>query len=153
DDVARQRADVGAPVPANLGLVVRSAERDALEFPAGRARDRLPERSLADARRPDEAKDRALAVGIELADREVLENPPLYLVESVVVLVEHAPGFADIDRLRILGLPRQLGDEVEPGAQHRIFAAAFLHPLEALQFLAHLLQRFLGHAQRLDLLL
>jgi hypothetical protein len=38
DDVARQRADVGAPVAADLGLVVRAAEAGALELePSARA--------------------------------------------------------------------------------------------------------------------
>ena len=61
DDVARQRADVGAPVAADLGLVVHAAEADARELAAGRARDALAERGLADAGRADEAQDRALA--------------------------------------------------------------------------------------------
>src|SRR3954466_15178566 len=64
DHVARQRADVGTPVPADLGLVVHAAERDALELASRGARDRLPERGLADARRADEAEDRALSIRI-----------------------------------------------------------------------------------------
>ncbi len=99
DDVARQRADVGAPVAADLGLVVHAAERDALELAAGGARDRLAERGLAHARRADEAQDRALAGGVELPHREVLEDPALDLVEAEVVLVEHPPRFRDVDRL------------------------------------------------------
>ncbi len=70
-----------------------------------------------------------------------------------MVLVEHAPRFRDIDRLRIPRLPRQLGRELEPGAQHRVFTAAFLHALEPLQLLARMLQRLFRHACGLDLLL
>ena len=59
DDAAGQRADVGAAVAADLGLVADAAEREADELAPHRARDRAPERRLADARRPDEAEDRA----------------------------------------------------------------------------------------------
>ena len=59
DDAARQRADVGAPVAADLRLVAHAAERDAHELAPERARDRAAERGLADAGRPDEAQDRA----------------------------------------------------------------------------------------------
>ena len=62
DDVAGQRADIGAPVAADLGLVVHAAEADAHEFAAHGAGDRLAERGLADAGRADEAQDRRLAL-------------------------------------------------------------------------------------------
>src|SRR6185437_14879069 len=68
DDAARQRADVRAPVAADLGLVAHAAERDASELASDRARDRAAERRLADARRAREAQDRALLVVLELAN-------------------------------------------------------------------------------------
>ena len=83
-----QRADVGAAVAADLGLVAHAAERDADELAAERARDRAAERGLADAGRADEAEDRALHVVLELAHREVLEDALLHLLEAVVILVE-----------------------------------------------------------------
>ncbi len=60
DDPPRQRPDVRAPVAAHLRLIAHAAERDAVELTPGRARDGLPERGLAHARRPDEAQNRAL---------------------------------------------------------------------------------------------
>src|SRR5262249_36673192 len=77
DDVARQRADIGAPMPSDLGFVVHAAEAQPHELAAGGPRDALPERGLAHAGRADEAQNRALAVGIELAHREIFENTPL----------------------------------------------------------------------------
>ena len=62
NDLSRQRADVSAPVTANLGFVVHAAQRDADELASQRARDRLAQRSFAHARRSDEAKDRPLHV-------------------------------------------------------------------------------------------
>jgi hypothetical protein len=55
DNVSRQRTDVGAPMAADLGLVVHAAEAHAHELAAHGARDRLAERGLADAGRPDKA--------------------------------------------------------------------------------------------------
>ena len=55
-----QRADVGAAVAADLGLVADAAEREAHELAVERARDRAAERGLADAGRADEAEDRPL---------------------------------------------------------------------------------------------
>src|SRR4029079_1513360 len=97
DDATRQRADVGAPVAADLCLVAHAAERDAAELAADRARDRATERGLADARRPREAQDRTLLVVLELAHRHVLDDALLDLVEVVVVLVEAAPDLGKLD--------------------------------------------------------
>src|SRR5207237_2712708 len=76
DDLARQRADVGAPVATDLRLVADAAERDPVELPAERPRDRAAERRLADAGSADEAQDRVLARGPQLPDGEVLEDAP-----------------------------------------------------------------------------
>src|SRR6185312_10894758 len=70
DDLAGERADVRAAVPADRGLVVDAAERDAVELAPERARDRSAERRLSDAGRSDEAEDRTLLVLLQLADRE-----------------------------------------------------------------------------------
>src|SRR3954467_8770048 len=59
DEPSRQRADVGAAVAADLGLVAHAAERHADELPAHRPRDRLPDRRLARAGRTDQRQDRA----------------------------------------------------------------------------------------------
>ena len=56
---ARHRADVRAPVAADLRLVADAADGEARELALERARDRLPERRLADAGRADEAEDLA----------------------------------------------------------------------------------------------
>ena len=64
DDASGHRADVRPAVAADLGLVADAAERQAVELPSERARDRLSERRLADARRSDEAQDRAASLGL-----------------------------------------------------------------------------------------
>ena len=51
DDLPRQRADVRAAMPADLGLVAHAAERDAHELAIQRRRDGLRQRGLAHAGR------------------------------------------------------------------------------------------------------
>src|SRR5207244_6070888 len=85
DDVPRQGSDIGAPMPADLRLVMHPAEADPHEFPAGRTRDALAERGLADARRADKAQDRAATAGVELLDRQVFEDPPLDSGQTVMI--------------------------------------------------------------------
>ena len=102
DDRARHRADVRATVAADLGLVAHAADRDPRELPAERAGDRLPERGLADAGRPDEAEDRPGEVVLQLRDREVLDDPLLHLLEVEMVLVE--------DLARVLEVEVVLGE-------------------------------------------
>src|SRR5258708_36138256 len=72
DDLAGHRADVSAPVAADLSLVSHPAKRYAHELAAGRFRDRLAKRSLADARRADEAKERPGQLVGPLLYREIL---------------------------------------------------------------------------------
>src|SRR4029453_15342216 len=88
---AGHRPDVGAAMPADLRLVADAAEGDAHELPVHGPRDRLAARRLAHARRADEEEDGTLHVPLQLADREVLDDALLDLVEIVVILVEHAP--------------------------------------------------------------
>ena len=55
---------------ANLSLVVHTAERNALKFPAQSARAMLrPKRSLAHARRAYKAKNWALHIRLQTAAR------------------------------------------------------------------------------------
>ena len=54
-----------------------------------RARDRAAERRLADARRPDEAENRAVEPLDERQHADVVEHALLHVLETVVVLVEH----------------------------------------------------------------
>ncbi len=153
DDAPRQGTDVGAPVPADLGLVAHAAERDAHELPAQGARHRLPQRGLADAGRPDEGEHRSgpaaaddlePALGAPGADGEVLHDPLLDVVEPVVVGVEHLAGAHDVGGVLGAHRPRQLEHGVQPGADPARLRALVAGPLE----LADLAQRRLAHGVR-----
>ena len=61
DDAAGECADVGAAMAADVGFVAHAAQRDAHEVAAQRCGDGFAEAGFADARRADEAEDRAAA--------------------------------------------------------------------------------------------
>ena len=150
DDRAGHRADVGAAMPADLGLVAHAADRDALELAAEGARDRLAEAGLADARRADEAEDRAGRVRLQLADREVLDDPLLDLLEVVVIGVEDLAGVGDVEVVVGLRRPGQLGEPLEVGADDAVLGGGGRQLLEPAELAVGLLARALGQARRLD---
>ena len=76
---------------ADLGLVADAADREPHELAAERVRDRVPERGLADAGRPDEAEDLTRDLLPQLGDGEVLDDAVLHLLEVEVVVVEDLP--------------------------------------------------------------
>src|SRR5207247_10728291 len=115
DDLAGQGADVRSPMAADLGLVAHAAERYTHELASERLRDRLCERCLADAGRPDEAEDRALDLGMELANGQVLEDAILGALETGVIGIEDAFSERKIDHLVGPLVPRQRDQPVEIG--------------------------------------
>ena len=151
DHLARQRADVGPAVAADLRLVAHAAERDAHELAPERVRDRLRQRGLANPGRAEEAEDRALDVGVELADRQVLEHAILDLLEARVIGVEHVLGALQIDRvLGPLG-PRQRDQPVEIRARHRVLGGGDRHLRQPIELAQRFLLDRLGHAAGVDL--
>src|SRR6266568_4473978 len=63
-----------------------------MESTSQRARDRPPERGLADAGRSDEAENRVLTRRSHLLHREIFEDPVLDLLEPFVILVQDSSG-------------------------------------------------------------
>ena len=145
DDVAGQRTDVGAAVPADLGLVVHAAEAHAHELAAHGAGDRLPERGLAHARRANQAQDRRLALWRQLAHGQILDDAPLDLFEAVVVRIEDAPRLGDVDRRLFGQAPGQFDQPVEVGSHHAVLRGRLGHPLKAAQLLARVLFHLFRH--------
>ena len=120
DDRAGHCADVRAPMAPDLRLVSHAADRQPRELASDRARDRLPERRLADAGRPDEAQDRAGEVVLELRDGEVLEDAVLDLLEVVVVLVENSPRVLQVEVVLRDLVPGQRDQPVEVRADDAV---------------------------------
>ena len=137
---------------ADLRFVAHAAERHAHELAAGRLRDRLAERGLADAGRADEAQDRSgQLVGARLHG-EILDDAVLDLLEPVVVVVEHF--LRGVEVLLDLGLlaPRDRQQPVEVVAHDGRFRRHRRHLAQLLQFVLGLVARFLRQLGLGDLL-
>ena len=138
---------------ADLRLVTHATEGDADEGTPGGVGDRLTEGRLADARRSDEAEQRALGVAGQLEHRDVLEDALLDVLETVVVLGELGGDLVEIDvRLAPL-VPRQVGDELEVVPDDVDLGALAAHALEPAQLAVDDLLRVLGKTCLLEALL
>ena len=151
DDLAGHRADVGAAVTADLGLVAHAAERHAHEVAAGRLRDRLAERGLAHAGRTDQAQDRPGQLVGALLHGEILDDPLLDLLQAEVIVVEDL--LRSLEVLLDLGLlvPRNRQQPVEIVAHDRRFGGHRRHLPQLLEFVRRLLAGFLRELGLLDL--
>ena len=152
DDPAGHGADVGAAVAADVGLVAHAAEGDADELAAHGLGDALAQGGLADAGRADEAEDRAAAVGLELADGQVLDDPAFDLLQVVVVAVEDAARLGQVELVLGRDGPGQLADDLEIGADDAVFGRGAGDGLQAVQFAVGLLHDVLGQLGGLELL-
>ncbi len=159
DDAAGERADVRAPVTADLRLVPDTAERDADELASHGVRHGLTQRGLSDSGRSDQGQHRAASapadhtqppVGAPLAHREVLGDAFLHVLQSRVFGVEDLLGALDV--VRVLGPlgPRQFEDGVEPGPDPGALGALVGGPLQLVDLLERGLADVLGEIGGLD---
>ena len=151
DDLAGHRADVGAAVAADLGLIPHAAEADADILAVQALGDGAGDAGLADTRRADEADDLALYVGGQLADGQHLEDAVLDLLQAVVVPVQHALGLGDVQIVLGESVPGQVEAGVQIGADDRAFLIAALHLGEAVHLFEKLLFPVLVQMEGRDL--
>src|SRR2546426_8539285 len=137
-------------MPSDLGFIVHAAEAQPHELAAGGARDALPERGLAHAGRADEAQNRTLAVGVELAHREIFENTPLDLGKPVMILIQDPTRFGDVDGVGVEFRPGQVDEPIQICPDHPVFGGGLGHALETLELLGGLVLGLLRHPRLLD---
>src|SRR5262245_66308259 len=77
---------------ADLRLVAHAAKRHPHEFAPRRLGDRLAERGLADARRPDQAENRPAQLVGPALHREIFDDALLDLLQPVMVGIENVLG-------------------------------------------------------------
>ena len=145
NDVAGQRADIGAPVATDFRFVVHAAQADPHEWSPHRARNGLTQRSLADAGRTDEAENRRLALRRQLPDRQIFDDPALDLLQTVVILIEDSPCLGNVDRLLLRQAPGQFDQPVEIASDHACLGGRLRHALIAANFLSRLAFRLGRH--------
>jgi hypothetical protein len=136
---------------ANLGLVTHAAERHANELPAERRRNRFRQRRLPDSGRPDEAENRALHVGLQLADGQVLDDAVLGALEAGMIGVEHRLGLQQIDVLVGPLRPRERDEPVDVGPGDRVLGGGRGHFRQSIELAKRFLLHLVGHPRRFDL--
>ena len=138
---------------ADLRFVAHAAQAHADELAARRLGDRLAERGLADAGRPDETEDRRLQPVDALLHREVLDDAFLDLLEAVMVGVEDLHRGGEVLADLALLAPRQCQQRVDEVAHDGRLGRHRRHHLQLLEFVERLRLGLLRHPGGLDLLL
>ena len=152
DDLAGHGADIGPPVAADLAFIAHAAQADADELAPRRLGDRPAKRGLADARRADEAQDRAFQLVGPRLHGEIFDDPLLDLFQTVVVGVQHLLGAAKVLLGARLHAPRQRQQPVEVVAADRRLGRHRRHRLKLLQLGFRLFAGFLAELGCRDLL-
>jgi len=92
-------------MPSHLRLITDTAQGNTNELPSQGASNRLTQRSLPHSGRAHQEQDRARLPGVllvepsllaELADRQMLDDPFLDVVETGVIGVEHSPSLVEV---------------------------------------------------------
>src|ERR1700722_20142547 len=99
DDLPWQRADISAPMTANLCFIANATEREPHELAACGLGDGHAQRRLAHTRRPGETENRAFWILDKLTDCEKLEDPLLDFLQAIVIGVQHLLSVVDRTRL------------------------------------------------------
>ncbi len=145
-DLARQRADVGAAVAADLGLVAHAAERHAHELagPATCAIDRASD-VLPTPGGPTKQRIGPFSAGLSLRTARYSRMRSFSLLEPRVLRVEHLLGACTRSIVSSVRFgPRQRDQPVEVGARHRVLGRGHRHLGQAVEFA----QRFLLDRRR-----
>ena len=116
DKLAGEGADVGAPVPLDLGFIANATHAEAVEVAANGARNGAAQRGFPNPGRTHKTEDGSGHRALEDADREELEYALLDVLKPIVVLVQNAPGARQIEVILCQNAPRQTGEPVEVGA-------------------------------------
>ncbi len=145
-------------MPADLRLVTNATHGDAHERPAQRARDRLAQRRLADARRPDQPEDRTGAaaagrrtqtpVATQHAHGQEFEDAFLHVVESVVVGVQYGTRGLEVGVFGDVRAPRDVEHRVEPVAHPSLLGILRTHTLELVELLVDRGANLIGQVER-----
>src|SRR5262249_819265 len=117
DNIARERADISAAVPADLRFVVDTTKTLAYEFSVHSSSDALPERRLSDTGRTDKTQDWTFSMGYQLTHRQKFNDSFFYFFEIVVIGIENFARFRQVDPLLAGSAPWQLHHPIEISPQ------------------------------------
>src|SRR6185436_2899024 len=128
NDASRHRPDISAPVTADLGFVPYTTQRHAYELASEGTGDGPAKRSLADARRTNEAENLSIKSSDQRHHCDEVEDSVLHLIEPVVVGVQNRTCVSDIEDLVGALVPRDGDDPVYEITGDRKFGRHWRHP-------------------------
>ncbi len=134
DDAAGESPHVGAAVPPDLGFVPHTPQGQAYELAPQGPGNGAPQGGLAGTRRPHEAQNGPLHVGLEFAHRQVLQNAFLNFFQVVMVLIQNLTGLGQLQVVLGDDTPRQLDHPFQVVADDLVVRGGGRGALEALQF-------------------
>ncbi len=88
DDIARQGAQIGAPVSPDFRFIVYAPHTDTDKFAAGGFGNALPKGRFTDTRGADKTQERASAFRVELVYGQKFQNAPFDFFQAIVILVQ-----------------------------------------------------------------
>ena len=151
DDLARHRADVGAPMAADLSLIPHTAQAQADILAVQALGNGAGNAGLANTRRADEADDLALDIRGQFADSQHFQNAVLDLFQAIVVAVQDALCLGNVKVILGERIPGQVQAGIQIGADDRALLVAALHLGQAVHFFEELLLPLLVQVQGRDL--
>ena len=135
---------------ADLGLIAHAAEGDANELAPRGLGDRFAQGGLADARRADEAHDRAFHLGRALLHGQILDDPLLDLLEAIVIVIQHLLRLAQVFLNAGFNAPRDRQHPIEVVPHHSGFGRHRAHVLELFDLCIRLFAGFLAQLSLSD---
>ena len=153
DDLARQRAHIGAAVPPDFGLVAHAAKGEAHKIAPCGAGHGLGKGGFTHAGGADKAEDGAFEPLGKLLHGKVFQNAFLGLFKAKVVAVQNCARLFKVDVYLLEVVPGQIQNPVHIVAHNRVFRRRGRHAAQLSGFGERLFARFFRHVPGLELLL
>ena len=111
-DTSGQSTYVCLSVTADLRLIMHTAESDTYIFTSQSTCYGLSQTGLADSRRAIQTQDRRLHIAFEFQHSQILDNSFLYLVQPVVVFIQHPLRMLQVEIILGHFTPRKIQHEL-----------------------------------------
>jgi hypothetical protein len=134
-------------MPPQFGLIRHPAEAESFEFSVQRSGDGLAQGGLSHTGRADKAEDRRFGARVQLHHRQVFNYPFLYVLQAIVILVQHPAGVLQVKVIFRDGVPGEIEDQFHMRAGDLIFGGRRGNLLQTGEFLLHLFNDRIGELQ------
>ena len=134
NDPARHRADVSAAMSADFRFITHPAETNPHKLAAESVGDGLTEAGLANARRPEKTKDRAVSLRIEFSYGQIFDQPLLNFFKIEVIAIQDLLRLIEVEIVLAQFVPWQIGNNLYVTHDHRKLGTCRRNEIQPLQF-------------------